>query len=229
MIVREEIIGDCRLIQGDALEVLPGLAAGSVDVLTDPPYGIGVNHNMGRRAGDLPSEYDPADWDIAPPDKRAFDEMMRCGKSQIIWGANHFIDLIGKRSPCWLVWDKLFSPEVSFASCELAWTSLGGVVKKFVCSSQRKNGVHPTQKPVALMEWCLGFMPDSETILDPFMGSGTTAVACIRTGRKFIGIEISPAYFDIACRRVREAYDQQALFAPLPERERERELFDAEN
>src|SRR5690606_23898717 len=81
---------------------------------------------------------------------------------------------------------------------------------------------HPTQKPVSLMVWCLGFLPKAETILDPFMGSGTTGVACVNLGRKFIGIEIEPRYFDIACRRIEEAYRQPRLFTepkPAPKQE----------
>ena len=74
---------------------------------------------------------------------------------------------------------------------------------------------HPTQKPVELMQWCLGFIPDAKTILDPFMGSGTTGVACANLGRKFIGIEIEPKYFDIACKRIEIAYSQPRLFEDL--------------
>ena len=77
---------------------------------------------------------------------------------------------------------------------------------------------HPTQKPIALMEWCLGFLPDAETILDPFMGSGTTLVACAKLGRKGIGIELDPEYFDIAVERVQKAYDQPDLFVAPPEK-----------
>ena len=75
---------------------------------------------------------------------------------------------------------------------------------------------HPTQKPTAIMEWCLGFVPNAQTILNPFMGSGTTGVACARLGRRFIGIEIEPRYFDIACRRIEDAYKQADLFVDAP-------------
>jgi DNA modification methylase len=189
------------IYHGDCREILPTL--GRFDLLlTDPPYGIGVNHNMGRRAGDAPSVYMPATWDNEPPKQECFDAMFEASQSQIVWGANHFIDLIGKRSPCWLVWNKLFSPDVSFASCELAWTSLRGVVKRFDHSSQRASGVHPTQKPIALMRWCLSFAPDAETILDPFAGSCTTGVAAKLEGRKATLIEMEERYCEIGANRL---------------------------
>jgi len=112
----------------------------------------------------------------------------------------------------------------TYSDAELAWTSISGAsVKKFTqCSSglaaNRDGRVHPTQKPVALMEWCLGFLPDAQTILDPFMGSGTTLVACAKLGRKGIGIELDPDYFEIACRRVEQAYRQPDLFVPQPKK-----------
>jgi DNA modification methylase len=189
------------IYHGDCREILPQL--GRFDLLlTDPPYGIGVNHNMGRRAGDKASNYAPATWDTEPPTKADFELMIASAEAHVIWGANHFIDLIGRRSACWLVWNKLFSCDVSFASCELAWTSLRGVVKRFDCSSQRQNGVHPTQKPVALMRWCLSFAPDAETILDPFAGSCTTGVAAKLEGRKATLIELEERYCEIGANRL---------------------------
>ena len=219
MTTANEWTSDCgtvRLICGDCLEVLPTL--GKVDaVVTDPPYGIGVNHNMGRRSGDLKSSYDSVKWDDEPVSRECLDVIFANSEKQIIWGANHYANYISRPSPCWLVWDKLFSNDVSFAACELAWTNLSQTVKRFSCSSQRKNGLHPTQKPIELIEWCLGFLPDSETILDPFMGSGTTGVACVRTGRKFIGIEREPRYFEIAKRRISDELNRFPLLESQPQ------------
>jgi site-specific DNA-methyltransferase (adenine-specific) len=83
--------------------------------------------------------------------------------------------------------------------------------------AKEKDRVHPTQKPVGVMDWCLKQLPkETETILDPFMGSGTTGVACVKLGRKFIGIELDPKYFDIACKRIEEAYKQPDLFIERP-------------
>ena len=103
----------------------------------------------------------------------------------------------------------------------MAWTSLVGRAQIFKhCANggfiNPEPNVHPTQKPAPLMEWCLDFLPNAETILDPFMGSGTTLVACAKLGRKGIGIELDPDYFDIACKRVEEAYRQPDLFVAPP-------------
>jgi DNA modification methylase len=195
------------IYHGDCREIVPTLDKFDL-LLTDPPYGIKVNHNMGRRAKDKKSDYIPATWDMEPPNKECFDIIIAAAKMHIIWGANHFIDLIPMRSPCWLVWDKLFSPDVTFASCELAWTSLRGVVRKFSHSSARKNGLHPTQKPLELMTWCISFIPDSQTILDPFAGSGTTGRAAKDLGRKATLIEMEEKYCEIAAKRM-----EQEVFA----------------
>lgn len=193
--------GTVKLWQADCLDVLPTLV--KVDaVVTDPPYGIGVNHNMGRRAGDAKSDYDKASWDTDAVSRECLDLICRLSDWQIIWGANHYIDRIPKPSPCWLVWDKLFSNDVSFAACELAWTNLNQTVKRFSHSSQRRDGFHPTQKPEPVMAWCLQQLPDCSLVCDPFMGSGTTGVACVRAGRSFLGIEREPKYFEIAKRRI---------------------------
>jgi len=116
-----------------------------------------------------------------------------------------------------LVWDKE-NGKTDFADCEIAWASMDMSAKLI---RHRWNGMlrvgnekryHPTQKPIAVMEWCLGFIPDAVTVLDPFMGSGTTGVACSRLGRTFIGIEREPKYFDIACERIEREHRQGKLF-----------------
>lgn len=110
----------------------------------------------------------------------------------------------------------------TFSDGEMAWTSLSGnSTKMFTYNgsglhAKEKSRQHPTQKPVALMEWCLGFLPNAQTILDPFMGSGTTLVACAKLGRSGIGIELDPEYFEIACKRVEEAYNQPSFFVEPP-------------
>jgi DNA modification methylase len=210
---RHERIGDCDLYLGDCLEVLPEL--GPVDaVVTDPPYGI----DYGRQGSFLASHgwsqwRENVAWDAERPSPAAIRSLVAATNEQIIWGGNYFADVL-PATMRWLVWDK-GQREFSLADAELAWTSQQKAVRVFSYSraaSLRDGKVHPTQKPVALMEWCLGFLPDADTILDPFMGSGTTLVACTKMGRKGIGIELDPDYFDIACRRVEEAYRQPDLF-----------------
>jgi len=129
--------------------------------------------------------------------------MIQVSDAQIIWGGNYFADLLPPRMG-WLVWDKM-QRDFSLADFELAWTSrqvAGRAISYSRPQALRDGRHHPTQKPIEVMAWCLGFLPDAETILDPFMGSGTTGVACVQLGRKFIGIELDPTYFDIACKRI---------------------------
>lgn len=213
-IKREEIIGDCRLILGDCLEVLPTL--GKVDaVVTDPPYGIAdkwkggfkEKHGWGKSKDEsiLRNE-----WDARPLDRRALDILLAASDQHIIWGGNYF-ELPPSR--CWLIWNK---PERGFslAEAEMAWTNRDNVVRVFDAPRSEPDRLHPTQKPVALMSWCVE--KTTGTVLDPFMGSGTTGVACVKLGRKFIGIELEPRYFDIACKRIEEAYRQPDMFVQQP-------------
>ena len=225
---RVEHIGDATLILGDCREIVPTL--GKVDaVVTDPPYGISRASGMGGGGTDAtgrwkrkPKVY-AGTWDDQRPDQRLLEAAIEAADRHVIWGGNYLADLL-PRSSRWLFWDKMNSMP-SYSDGEMAWTTIeGNAVKKFsYCTnglaSLRDGGrYHPTQKPVALMEWCIGFLPDAQTILDPFMGSGTTGVACAKLGRKFIGVEIDPGYFDIACRRIETAYRQTDLFVAAPER-----------
>lgn len=199
--LRKEVIGDCTLYLGDCREVMPVL--GPVDaVVTDPPYGIGAAKGIGkygRRRGFT------GDWDDAPADLTGLPSV-----PSIIWGGNYF-PLSPSRA--FLVWDKGAGfRNRNFAEAELAWCSYDANARVFsydpLARGDYKQKKHPTQKPVALMQWCLGFLPDAKLILDPFMGSGTTGVACVKAGRSFIGVELDPDYFEIACQRIRDAYAQ---------------------
>lgn len=203
-------IGDATLYLGDCRDVLPTL--GKVDaVVTDPPYGIGESggkHRLPRTRRShrvLPK----LGQDTKTPEKEIFDLLRSISFEQIIWGGNYLADKLPP-SKGWLYWQKLMGG--NFSDGELAWTSRQKALREFTFCNKRPGKQHPTQKPVELMTWCLGFLPDAHTILDPFMGSGTTGVACAKLGRKFIGIEIEPKYFDIACKRVEEAYKQADLF-----------------
>ena len=209
-ILRKEIIGNQRLILGDCLQVMPML--GQFDaVVTDPPYGIGADENPVRGS----KKHKQKGWDREKPGKAVFVHILRMAKTQVIWGGNYFTEFL-PASMRWLVWDKM-QGDFSLADCEFAWTSQDAAARMFRYSrgaALRDGKEHPTQKPVALMEWCLGFLPDAKAILDPFMGSGTTLVACQRMGRHGTGIELDPDYFDVACRRVDEAARQPDLLIP---------------
>jgi DNA modification methylase len=215
--MREEQIGDCRLILGDCLDILPTL--GKVDaVVTDPPYGIGEDGGRFRgRIGQNIRVLPKGNWDAETPAKSTFDLIRDCSADQIIWGGNYFSDKLPP-SKGWLYWQKLMGGD--FADGELAWTSRDRALREFTKCPKGQGAEHPTQKPVEVMEWCLGFLPDAATICDPFMGSGSTGVACVSMGRHFIGIERHEPYFDIACRRIEEATRQPRLFAePHPKAE----------
>lgn len=212
---REEILAEgVRLIQADCREVLPTL--GKVDaVVTDPPYGIaaawkgGVGHGWGKAQEESVLRNQ---WDAASPESSLFDALRAMSETQVIWGGNYF-DLPPSR--CWLVWNK---PERNFslAEAELAWTNRDAVVRVIDAPRSEQGRTHPTQKPVEVMRWSIEKIGKAQTILDPFMGSGTTGVAAAKLGRKFIGIEIEPKYFDIACRRISEALKQPDMFIERP-------------
>lgn len=216
-IIREERIGGQRLILGDCLEVMQEL--GRFDaVVTDPPYGI----DYGRAGGFSASHgwgawRENVEWDTNRPSEEVFRLILGISKEQIIWGGNYFADLLPPTMR-WLSWDK-GQRDFSLADIELAWTSQQKAARVFDYARGKavKDGKqHPTQKPVALMEWCLGFVPKAKTILDPFAGSGTTAVACERMGRQCTAIEIDPDYFEVMCRRVDEQAGQPRFDLPEP-------------
>jgi len=223
-IKREVVIGDCRLMLGDCLPIMRQLP--NVDaVITDPPYGLGDLWNGGGGTSKSSWKFNPDEakgWDASAP--LWLPEAIGSTPA-IVWGGNYMPFPISR---AWLVWDKGI-PDFTTGHSELAWTNLDMPVRNFrICpnvmtpSGRDGKKLHPTQKPLELMQWCLGFLPDATTILDPFMGSGTTGVACVKLGRKFIGIEIDEGYFDIACARIRKAYAQPDFFverAPEPKQE----------
>jgi DNA modification methylase len=226
-IIKEERIGGQRLILGDCLKVMPLL--GKVDaVVTDPPYGIDYGNAGGFSASAGWNQWrGQAEWDKARPSPEIFETILRLSKEQIIWGGNYFADLLPP-SMRWLAWDK-GQRDFTLADMELAWTSQQKAVRVFTYArgkAVQDGKQHPTQKPLALMEWCLGFLPNAKTILDPFMGSGTTLVACQRLGRNGTGIELDPDYFAIACKRVDEATRQPDLFVAAQPAKPVQEGFD---
>ncbi len=220
--MRVEHIGLATLYLGDCVDILPTLEP--VDVLlTDPPYGIGAGDYKrgGTQYGNskAPAKvYDRLDWDNEAP-QAIVEQSIALAKTSIVFGGNYFTL---PPSSCWLVWDKQNGEGSGYADCELAWTNMKRAVRRIYwrwagmlqkeMGDKKEERFHPTQKPVGVMKWCLTFTPDAQTILDPFMGSGTTGVAAVQMGRKFIGIEREPKYFDIACKRIEDAQRQGDMF-----------------
>jgi len=216
--MREEIIGDCRLILGDSAEILPTIPRADF-CITDPPYGIGkdgqkrtTGGNGGRKA------YDFMGWDGERPSAALMASVVNAGRECVIWGGNYFADLLPATGK-WLVWDK--GQRINQSDGELAWTSLPGALRIFTLNRvelMADGAEHPTQKPVRLMEWTLRQVEAAGTVIDPFMGSGSTGVACVRRGCAFVGIEREASYFETAIRRIEMAYRQPRLFDDAPEK-----------
>lgn len=206
------IIGRAQLWLGDCRDILPHLP--KVDlVCTDPPYGIGESAGKAKtrtRKGNerWVKDYGDDKWDDKPIDADLMALVRAAGRWNIVFGGNYYDCPPAK---CWLVWDKV-NGDTDFADCELAWTNLPKAVRQIrymwngmIREKGAQRGDHPTQKPLKVMKWAIGHAPHSETILDPFAGSGTTGVAAIQMGKSFIGIEREPKYFEAMCRRIREA------------------------
>ena len=192
------------------MEVLPTLD--KVDaVVTDPPFGIGFAAQptkWQREAGAKPTS-----WDDAAP-QEIVEHLLDIGQHVVIWGGNYF-RLPPSRG--WLTWYKPDSPP-SMASFEMAWTNQdknARQIERSISATNAERVGHPTQKPLCVMQFSIDYIPACETILDPFMGSGTTGVACIQTERRFIGIEKEPKYFDIACQRIQRAWDLKCSELPF--------------
>jgi site-specific DNA-methyltransferase (adenine-specific) len=241
--VRKEVIGNATLYLGDCLEVMASLK--DVDaIITDPPYGIGYHHEgkwqtekqvlnglefkAGRQTDPIAGDdelFDPS------PILEAYlpNGVAHTANSPalILWGADHYKEKLppGGR---FLTWDKSLGMGAAdvFVDAEFAWSNRRNArnVFRYLWKGVMRGGQegarftskeHPSQKPVALMLWCLEYarVGIGKTVLDPYMGSGSTGVACAQAGRNFIGIELKEKYFDIACRRLEEARRQERLFA----------------
>lgn len=189
------------IYHGDCRELLPLLSADLL--LTDPPYGIGrdgkpkSSSSHGGHKG-----YEFRGWDIAPPSGDDFVLMLSRCREFVIWGANYFAPFMPP-GPGWLLWDK--GQRIDQADGELAATSRTGPLRVFALNRSaiaRDGAVHPTQKPTALMRWCLSFYPSSRSVLDPYMGSGSTLVAAKQDGRTACGVEQDERYCEIAAKRL---------------------------
>lgn len=207
--MRAETIGNATLYCGDCLEIMPTIEANAV--VTDPPYGMKW---MPRVRNQKAIIGDDEPFDPAP--------VLALGKQHILFGANHYASRLPDQAS-WLLWLKhdpgLFGKR-GYSPFELAWSDLGGSAKaiKHIWDGWIKQGewfnthqVHPAQKPVEVMQWCVAMTEGA--VCDPYMGSGSTGVACALLGRPFVGVEIDPGYFDIACERISAAQSQGRLFA----------------
>jgi len=201
-----------RIYHGDCEEILPQLQFDCI--ITDPPYGINLKTDYRKRGRDKLAacqDYIPIHGDDKPFNP---SWLLKFGKPSLLWGANYYANLLPQCSG-WLVWDKLRPHKMDQAVAELAWTNFvkGVRVFRYLWNGMIRDGkeklVHPTQKPIALMKWCLSLRwSPGGTIADPYMGSGPTLRAAKDFGRKAIGIEIEEKYCEIAAKRL----SQESLF-----------------
>ena len=211
------IIGNATLYRGDCMDVLPLLD--KVDsVITDPPYGINANKQTlgkGKKKFDRGGQ-----WDTATPELTL---CIQAAEKLCFWGGNYFTDQLPPTNH-WLIWHKK-NDGLSFSECEMAWTNFGRQVRHISHHWGGEDKVHPTMKPLAVMLWCIEQAGNPQTILDPFMGSGTTGVAAMQMGRSFIGIEREQKYFDIACQRIEQAQKQADFFIAQPVKQEQQPLI----
>jgi len=215
------VIGNATLYLGDCMEILPTFKEKSFDLcLTDPPYGLGVLSK--GPFGSNAKRFELSDWDDQGLSREQFEAIKRVSNWMIVWGYNHLADILG---PCTraLVWDKWCKNDcqLSFADCELAYSNLKGPARTFHhrwmgggrdSETNKDYRYHPTQKPIAVMNWCLSLSGGVvQSVIDPFMGSGSAGVAAVQSGLSFVGIEREPEFFDAACLRIEEAQLQTKL------------------
>lgn len=176
--------------------------------ICDPPYGIDINSSgrLGHYGGKGKK------WDEHIPDNDYFNELFRVSQNQIIWGGNYF-NLPPTR--CFVIWDKKQPENVSFASCELAWTSFEASAKTFYMSPMNvpDERIHPTQKPVKLYGWLLNkYAHEGDKILDTHVGSASSLIACYNYKFDFIGFEIDEDYYEAAQKRMNAVMAQVSMF-----------------
>jgi len=202
-----------EMLNCDCMEYMATLPDKAFELaIVDPPYGININNNMGRRRGVKHSSYAPTVWDNSIPDKKYFTELFRVSENQIIWGGNYYYL---PPTPCWILWDKGFSPDVTFAQFEMAWTSFDSSCKKYDQTSAQSNRIHPTQKPVSLYKWLLSrYAKPGDRILDTHGGSGSICIACHDLGFDLTWMELDEDYYNAACKRYKDHAAQAVLFEP---------------
>ena len=218
---KEEHFDRFSFYNGDCMDLLKQTPDKYYDLaLVDPPYGINVNVSMGRRKGDKKSDYHKFSGnDSSIPNKEYFTELFRISKNQIIWGGNYMTEYL-KPSPCWILWDKGFSENVTFAQFEMAWTSFSSSAKKYDLNAAANNDrIHPTEKPKDLYAWILSrYTKHNQKIIDTHLGSGSIALAIDKANKldnmnlEFVGIELDEEYFDALLKRFRLNHCQTTIF-----------------
>jgi site-specific DNA-methyltransferase (adenine-specific) len=221
--MRRLVLPGVELYCGDCVEIMPLLSHVQA-VVSDPPYGIDYSPKYGRRKMPDGTWLEPKEMPAIIGDDQDFDPAHMLDFPIVaLWGANHYAHRLPHNGK-WLVWDKRCQviPPRNQADCEMAWINKYGAARilyhmwdGMVRDSERDTPrVHPTQKPVMVMGWMMdqAKVPEGAVVCDPYMGSGTTGIACIRTGRKFVGIEKDPEHFKTACERIKRELAQGDLF-----------------
>tara|TARA_R100000654_G_C2629211_1_gene119813 strand:+ start:42 stop:641 length:600 start_codon:yes stop_codon:yes gene_type:complete len=176
--------------------------------IVDPPYGIDINSSGTH----FKEKYNIKDWDKNTPNFEYFEELKRVSKNQIIWGGNYFFDKLGN-CKCYIIWDKKIAEDMSFAMCEMAWTSFKNGAKIYKTTAMQNERIHPTQKPVKLYEWLLmRYAKEGDKILDTHLGSGSIAIACHNLGYDLTACELDKEYYDSAMKRIKQHQQQLTIF-----------------
>ncbi len=176
--------------------------------IVDPPYGIDINSSGTH----FKEKYDVKEWDKNTPNNKYFNELMRVSKNKIVWGGNYFLDRLGN-CKCFIIWDKKIAEGMSFAMCEMAWTSFKNGAKIYKTRAMQQNRIHPTQKPVKLYEWLLmNYAKEGDKILDTHLGSGSIAIACHNLGFDLTACELDTEYYEAAMKRIEQHKQQIRMF-----------------
>lgn len=193
----------------DCIEVMKRYEDNYFDIaIVDPPYGIDINSSGTH----FKEKYEIKDWDKATPNDEYFKELKRVSKNQIVWGGNYFLDRLGN-CKCFIVWDKKIAEDMSFAMCEMAWTSFKNGAKIYNKTATQLNRIHPTQKPIGLYDWLIDrYAEKGQIILDTHLGSGSSRISANKAGLSFVGCEIDKDYFNAQEKRYKEFISQTRLF-----------------
>lgn len=214
--INEQHVGNSHVYQADCMDLLKQTPDKYYDLcVCDPPYGIDINMNMGRKKGKK-KKHEEKGWDAHPPNEDYFKELFRVSRNQIIWGGNYFHLPLTKS---WIFWDKAIPDGVSFADGELAWTSFDRTLVKAKVNYYGFNGkdsgirIHPTQKPVKLYDWIFkNYAKEGDKVLDTHLGSQSSRIAAHKAKLDFVGCELDPDYFRDGNKRFNDFISQTTLF-----------------